>query len=418
MNRKLWKTKQWLQAAGVAVIALHLAGCGHDPEGAVHHDDPHDDRAEVGHDDHGGDHDDHDDHDSDVVRLTPEAIARIGLETAEVGEVVLEGRTTTTGKIGFDEERLAQIGSRTSGRLVEIPARLGAKVGAGEAMAVVDSTELGEAKAAFLRARARREVTERRYRREEALRADRISSEQELLEAEGAAKEAAADYAESRETLLLLGLREAEIEALHWQDPEASLTVVRAPFAGKVVERNATLGELVTPADTLFLLADLGEVWLWIDVYERDLSRVRLGQPVAVRLDAWPDEVFEGTIAYLADRLDPDSRTLGARVDLANPDGRLRPGMFARVTLGDGAAGAPAVTAVPRTAVQRDGEGSVVFVRTEPEVFERRRIEPGRITDGWVEVLAGVSPGEEVVTRGAFLLKSQASADELGGHHH
>ena len=158
-------------------------------------------------------------------------------------------------------------------------------------------------------------------------------------------------------------------------------------------------------------------MWLWIDLYERDLAHVGLGDQVEVRLDAWPAETLAGRLAYVADEIDPTSRTVRARVDLSNPERRLKPGMFARVGLVSGEEQAP-VLAVPRTAAQRDGDEAIVFVQTAPGRFERREVEFGRTGDELVEILGGLQEGEEVVIDGSFLLRSQASADELGGHHH
>jgi membrane fusion protein, heavy metal efflux system len=405
-------TTSWMAILGLAaLLALGCAG-GAGEEG----------HAEAGeHDEHGDEHGDEHagEHGAEegVVELTPEAIERIGLATEPVARHPLVGRRETTGTLGFDEERLAHVASRVTGRLVRVPAPLGARVRSGEALAVVDSMELGEAKAAYLRARARHEVAARRFERERSLRADRISSEQEVLEAEAAAREAAADVAAARETLRLLGLGDGAIDGLAWDDAQSSLVPVRAPFAGTVVARQATVGELVSPAETLFTVADLSQVWLWIDLYERDLAHVAVGDRVEVRLDARPDERFAGELAYVAAEVDPESRTVRARVDLANPGGRLKPGMFARVSLAAGGEPVP-VLAVPRSAVQRDGAASIVFVRTAPGRFERREVEIGRTTDELVEILGGLAEGDQVVVEGAFLLRSQASADELGGHHH
>ncbi|MCP4661427.1 MAG: efflux RND transporter periplasmic adaptor subunit [bacterium] len=404
----------WLVVA-LAVAVLSFAACGVDEEGrdaAEPHGEPSGEvHGENGHDEH------HED--QGVVELTPEAVTRIGLATAPATLRTLDGRRVTTGKIGFDENHLARVAPRVSGRLVRIPAELGEPVAAGEVLAVVDSTELGEAKAAALRARARREVAQRRFERERSLRAERIVSEDEVLEAEAAAREAAANLAAARETLRLLGLDESEIEGLSWDDPEASLVTVRAPFTGKVVAREATLGELVSPEDSLFTIADLSEVWLWVDLYERDLAHVQLGQQVEVRLDAWPGETFTGKITYVADQLDPESRTVRARADLPNSENHLKPGMFARVTLTTaGEEEVAPVLTISRAAVQRDGGESIVFVRTGPGRFERREVELGRVTDELVEIVSGLTVGEGVVTEGAFLVRSQASADELGGHHH
>lgn len=405
----------YLTVVGLGLVALLATGCARGPGAEADAGHQHDDVAHEESDDH----DEHDEHGEEegVVELSPEAVDRIGLATEPATLRPLDGRRATTGTLGFDEERLAHVASRVGGRLVRVPASLGATVAAGEVLAVVDSTELGEAKAALLRARARHEVARRRFERERSLHADRISSEQEVLEAEGQARETAADLAAMRETVRLLGLSDEAIEELSWDDPESSLVSVRAPFAGRVVAREATIGELVSLEDTLFTVADLAQVWLWIDLYERDLIHVEMGDRVEVRLDAQPDEMLTGKLAYVADQIDPASRTVRARVDLPNPERRLKPGMFARVALATGEEPAP-VLAVPRSALQRDGGASIVFVRTDPGRFERRRVETGRATDDLVEILDGLTAGEEVVTEGAFLLRSQASSDELGGHHH
>ncbi|MEM7356040.1 MAG: efflux RND transporter periplasmic adaptor subunit, partial [Acidobacteriota bacterium] len=177
-------------------------------------------------------------------------------------------------------------------------------------------------------------------------------------------------------------------------------------------------GELVTPEKTLFTVADLGEVWLWIDIYERQLRHVHLGDQVVARFDAWPDEAFAGKLAYIADELDPASRTVRARVDLRNPDRRLKPGMFARVLLASTADGLEPILTVPRQALQGQTDGMAVYVKIAETRFERRPVEPGELSHDWVEILSGLSAGEEVVTEGAFLLKSQSAADQIGGHHH
>jgi cobalt-zinc-cadmium efflux system membrane fusion protein len=402
-------------AAALALTAAALAGCrGGEPAAATaRHTDPHEEAAAEGHghDEHEGEHD-------GVVELAPEAVRRAGIETAAAAPRPFPGHRVTTGRVGVDEDRLAHVHPRVGGRLVQVPASLGDEVAAGEVLAVVDSMELGEARARYLRERAHHEVARQQYERQRALHAERIVSEQQVLEAEAAARESAADLAAARETLLLLGLGEDEVERLAWDEPAVSRVRVRAPFAGRVVAKEATLGELVDPEHTLFTLADLATVWVWVDLYERDVAHVRSGQRVEVRVDALPGEVLRGELGYVSAELDAASRTVRARVDLANPDRRLKPGMFANVALESGGDGEAAALAVPRAAVQRHAGGAVVFVRTGAGRFERRPVEVGRTQDGWVEVLAGLAAGDEVVTEGSFLLRSQADADQLGGHHH
>lgn len=398
---------------GLAVVAAALlTGCRGGQANAG--------REAAHRDEHGDAHHEEDAHGGEgVVELSPEAIARIGLATAPASLHAIVGRHATTGRVGFDERRLAHVSARVSGRLVRVEAELGDPLRRGEVMAVIDSVELGQARAAYLRARARQEVAQERFERQQSLHAEQITSEQEVLEARAQAREEVADLAAARETLLLLGLSEQAITTLSWDHAGASLVPVRAPFGGRVVAKEATRGELVAPGHTLFTVADLGVVWVWVDVHERDLRHVRQGESVALAFDAWPGETFAGTLAYLADEIDPESRTLRARVDLDNPQRRLKPGMFARVMLARGGEdGVRRAIAVPREAVQRHGEEAIVFVRTGDTRFERRLVEPGQITEELVEILSGLAAGEDVVTAGAFLLKSQASADQLGGHHH
>lgn len=406
----------------VWTAAFLIAACGVEPP--EKHDEPGHDTP--GHEEPG--------HAEGAVELTPEAASRAGIRTAPVIERVMEGELATTGQVDFDQTRLAHVSPRITGRVHRVSARLGETVCAGETLAEIDSIELGRTKAEFLQARARLELAQKNYERESRLFDDRIASEKEMLTAEAELREATATMLTAEETLHLYGLDQDQVEALAYDDPTASIYPLRAPFAGTIVERHATLGELVTPERNLFSLADLGRVWIWVDVYQRDLGRVHLDDQVRTRVDAYPGEVFEGTVSYLSARVDSETRTVRARLDVANPGGKLRPGMFVGVDLFDphaddgGAVRAPS-RVVPEAAVQRDGEASFVFVSAPPPPlekgspggiplrFERRDLRVGRRVDGWVEILDGPPAGAEVVVEGAFLLKSAAARESMGGGH-
>ncbi|MGH7859143.1 MAG: efflux RND transporter periplasmic adaptor subunit, partial [Candidatus Binatia bacterium] len=244
--------------------------------------------------------------------------------------------------------------------------------------------------------------------------------EQEMLTAKAALREADTELRGAEEHLHLLGLAEERVRALDYDQPRASIYEVRAPFAGTVVERHVTLGEMVEPQTPLFQVADLSTVWVWIDVFERDLARVHLGDGVELRVDAFPGESFEGRVAYLASRLESETRTARARVEVPNLDGKLRPGMFARVRIsdphgGDGRAEASAALAVPEGAIQRDGERTLVFVALGGGRFDPREVRTGRRGGGYVEILEGLAEGDSVAVSGTFVLKSEASKESLGG---
>ena len=168
------------------------------------------------------------------------------------------------------------------------------------------------------------------------------------------------------------------------------------------------------------IVADLGQVWIWIDVYEQDLSKVHLEDDVEVAADAYPDELFHGKISYLSDQVDADSRTVRARIDAENRDHKLRPGMFTRVTLSDPHFEEhdmePSLV-VPQAAVQRDGDRFLVFATLGEGRFESHVVTVGRTAGGFVEILSGLDAHATVVVEGAFLLKSEASKEEMGGGH-
>lgn len=363
---------------------------------------------------------DHEEHaQNGVLELSPEKRKEMHLEIQPVELRSLEAQLETTGEVGFDEDHIAHVSPRIPGRVHRVAARLGDRVSAGDVLAVLDSLELGKAKAEWLAARAAAEVTHEAFEREERLYADRITSEREMLQARADWTQARVRLESATETLRLYGLGEPEIETLaKAEDRGRSLLPVRAPFAGRIVEKHATLGELVQPEDNLFTLADLGRVWIWIDVYERDLAAVHLDDDVEVTVPSYPQRTFLGEVSYLDPRVAVETRTVRARIDVPNPEGLLRPGMFARVRLIDPHAETAPVPVVPAAAVASHEGDEVVFVDLGEGRFERRPVETGRRSGDWVEILSGVEPGDRVVTHGVFLLKSELSRDALGGGHH
>lgn len=370
-----------------------------------------------------------------VVELAPEKLAAVEIETAPVERRRLAALLETTGEVGYEEDRIAHVAPRVPGRVHRVPVSLGDEVAQGQLLAVLDSVELGQAKAAFLGARTREDLARRNYERERGLYEDRITSEREMLEARAAYEEAVSARESAQETLRLYGLPPDAFETLEPGAPGSSHLPVPAPIAGRVVEKHATLGELATPENTLFTIADLGRVWVWIDVYERDLDRVHLGDAVEVVVEPFPERVFSGEVTYLSPEVAAETRTVRARIDVENPERLLRPGMFATVRLVDHhAEGASPSLVIPDGAIVRRGGRTFVFVPTghpgegaghaesrsaagDGARFEAREVTLGREEGGWVEVLAGLETREQVVTTGVFFLESELARDELGGGH-
>ena len=430
-NRTRHGRTRWIL---VAALGLVLAGCGSKKSDSHEHGDEHADHEEGAgheegsqgeHDEHGGEGDEHGDegHDdeSGIIELRPEAAQRTKIVTAKVAARQVALEIHTTGQIGFDENRVAHVSPLVDGRVHKVTGRLGQMVKANEAVAEINSMELGRTKAAYLQAKARRDLTLATYEREKGLAERKISSEQEMLSSKSAYLQAKADFNAAAQTLRLFGIGSKSVESTSDRGSKA-LFRVRAPIAGKIVEKHITLGELVTPASKLFTIADLSSVWIWIDIYERSIAGVHLQDIAYVTADSYPGKEFEGRLTYIMDSVDVDSRTVRARIELANPDGLLRPGMFVRVRLADphgedAKSEAEAVLAVPKAALLREGDGNVVFVKLKDNHYEKRKVEVGRLSDEWIEITSGLKAGEDAVVEGGFLLKSEASKAEMGGGH-
>ena len=211
----------------------------------------------------------------------------------------------------------------------------------------------------------------------------------------------------ARDRLRLLGVPAAELAEMAQAETPVRSVPVRSPFSGTVIERVATEGSYVQTGAALYQVADLGTLWVQLDAYERDLARLAVDQPVQVRVDALPGETFEGRVAFIDPTVDPQRRTARVRVEVGNPDGRLRPGLFAEAVVQATDAAAPAPLVVPDTAPLFTGQRSVVYVEVEHPngvAYAPRTVRLGPRLGDVYPVVSGLTEGERVVSRGAFAL--------------
>jgi len=347
------------------------------------------------------------------VSLRPGAAQNNAIETAVVRRARLAGDLHVIGNVSYGADQVAIVGPLVSGRVARIAASIGAHVERGQVLAEIESADVGEARAALITASARFAAAEANLRRERELADKQISSarEREIAEAQWAGEKAAVHAAQQR--LRAIGLSPSEIEAVEVRG-DGGRVPLRAPLAGTVIERFITLGQAVERASDAFKLADLAKVWVLLDLYEKDLARVHVGQSVELRTDALPGEVFPGRVAYIVPIIDEATRAAKVRVEIANPAGKLRIGQLVTAKLiGDPAHATTAVLAVPVSAVQRIEGKTAVFVKragggaADGDAFERRAVELGMSGGDLVEVRAGVKEGDVVAAKGAFLLKSE-----------
>jgi Cu(I)/Ag(I) efflux system membrane fusion protein len=394
------------------------------------------------------------------VSLGPMRVAQAGVRTDEVGYSPLAETLTTVGSVAYDERRLARISSKTKGmsRVETLAVNFtGTPVKAGEPLAELYSPELFQAVRELLIA-------------QRSAHAARSATARALLDDGG-------DLVRlGREKLALWGVTSAQVDAILARGKAETLVPILSPVSGVVVKKNVVAGQYVSEGEAMFEVADLSHVWIQAQIYENQIGLVRVGQAVEATVEAYPGEVFTGTVAFKDPALDPSSRTLRVRYDLENADGRLRPGMFATVTLRTplaetpafralavrndtpagqkvcpmthlklGAMGAPvgvevagrtvwtccdactprikaapakylarlatpprdAVLSVPESAVIDTGTRKLVYVETEPGVFEGRAVVLGPLSGDRYPVLDGLSPGDRVASAGSFLIDAE-----------
>ncbi|MCK6485483.1 MAG: efflux RND transporter periplasmic adaptor subunit [Phycisphaerae bacterium] len=383
----------------------------HDDDG--HEDNKPNDQHDA--DEHGDAHDRgaHGGHQEGVVRLSPEAMKSYGIEVAVAGPGKLERTITLPGEVRLNADRVAHIVPRVSGMVREVRKNLGDAVTAGEVIAILDSRELADAKAADLAAASRHELAKANVERIEKLFEKKIAPEEELLKARQTLAETDIDHRTAEAKLHALGLTQEQVENLHKErDTDYSRYEIKAPFAGTVIEKHITLGEVVNPETSCFVLADLSDVWIDVTVYPQDVPHVVSGRPVIV--SAAGMNAHRGEIAYVSPKVDEGTRTGMARVVLPNADGHWRPGMFVRADLVVSAEDARVV--VPDSAIQTIENQPVVFVE-EHERFEMRPVVVGRKSGTHCEVVSGLNPGERYAATGTFILKAELGKAEAEHEH-
>lgn len=349
-----------------------------------------------------------------LIRLTQAQMA-----TAKIAVAPAQRRTETsairaTGEIEPPGDAVARIGPKVAGRVARLLKGVGDPVKKGELLATIDSPDLGRAKADYIAAAATAKVTREAADRERALFEKKISSEKDWRQAEADATRARAERDAAEVRLHTLGIGDGQLESVGTGQHFASSFGVSSPIDGVIVERPVTVGQLAQPQETMFVVMDLRSVWVLADVYERDLPQVAVGQQVVARVPTWKDRTFTGTIANIGAVIERKSRAVKIRVVMPNPDGALKPGMFATVEIA-GTQGSPhAGIYVPAGAVQRDGMNNLVFVQREPGAYEPRRVQVGQEGPEWIEIMNGVAEADQVVVSGSFALKSELKKSELG----
>jgi len=398
------------------------AGHDHAPAADEHagHEVDEDHAVPNGEEDHAGhDHgseavaDEHGEEESDGLRLTPEQRQRFGIVLQVAGPGNLRQEISLPGEIAFNQDRVVHIVPRVAGIAREVLKSTGDTVKTGDLLAVIESRELADAKSEYLAAKARAGLAEKTFAREKALQQQKVSSEQDYLEAEQALAEAHIELRSAEQKLHALGLPEADIKAL---DPGHDAVItryeIRSPIDGTIVEKHISLGESLDADADIFTVADLASVWVDLTVYAKNMGAVRPHQDVTLRVDHSGIQ-SRGEIAMVTPFADASTRSATARVVLDNRDGEWVPGTFATGFISTAVENLPVI--VPRVSVQNIEGRDVVFVSHE-DAFEMQPVTIGRVDRTHVEIVAGLAPGTSYVTDGAYQLKATVITSALDSH--
>lgn len=352
----------------------------------------------------------------EVVRLSSDELKEFNIVLATAKKGSLEQYKDLPGEIVLNADRLAHVVPRVGSIVREVKKTVGESVKAGDVLAILDSRELADAKSAFLSSIEREKLAQSSFSREEILWQKKVTSEQEFLDARQSLAEARIARKSSSQQLRSLGFTDTQIKELSkYSDTELTRLMVRAPFAGTIIEKHLTLGESVNSDTEIFTIADLSSVWVDINVYQKDLVNIHKGQDVTIETGHGIPTV-SGKIAWISPIVGEETRTAKARVILTNTDGKLRPGLFvtAKVSVGNLTPG----VLVSKNALQTFENRTVIFVKTK-KGYEPIPVETGRENNSQVEILAGLEIGQTYVDKGSFTLKAQLSKAAFGdGHGH
>ncbi len=357
-----------------------------------------------------------------AVELDQAALGQAGLRVEPAEEQAVPVTVRANGRLSANEEQTWRVGAITDGRIMKVLVRVGDRVEKGQVLARMFSHDVHESRALYRRAvaeynrlqsnlayaRRQRDRMQRLLEMKAASQEQLDTADNELRNAETALRAAEIEMNRTREHLVEFLEIPAESTGRHEPGGAAlsddDLIPIRAPAAGTVISRLVTAGAVVQSSGEMFVISDLSSIWVIANVQEEFLSRVRPRMAAAVTVQAYPDRRFTGRVIRVDEKLDPETRTVQAIVEIDNRAGLLKPEMYAVVELEAGSSERGLFIA--QTAIQDLNGQPSVFVETRPGRFEPRSVETGRALDRLVEIRRGLKAGERVVTEGSFVLKS------------
>jgi cobalt-zinc-cadmium efflux system membrane fusion protein len=374
---------RWLAAlAAASAVMLVLTGCGGPP-------------ANTSANSSSAKNSDH----AELFTIPQEQMAHVQVLTVQ--PTTLPRSLRLTGAVAYNSFRTTPVITQVSGPVSRVVVVPGQKVHQGEPMLYVASPDYSQLRTNYLKAKEAYALAQKAYARARDLYEHKAIAEQNLEQAQSAEVQASGDLASSQAALKVMGITDPD-ELV--KSPPSFEVPVRAPISGEVVEQDVSAGQLIQPGTTqCFMISDIGSVWVLVNIYQKDLPYVRVGDTVAIRTDTYP-EAFHGRISYVAASLDPNTRTLQARIETNNPGEKLKKDMYVVATVNAGTI--PNAIALPDAAVLRDSENQpFVYAAAASNQFGRRSVTLGESLNGQTQIISGLKAGDQVIGNGSLFLQ-------------
>ena len=361
---------------------------------------------------------------SDEVMLTTHAQTEQKIDVAPVESGVAVVAQRAKGRIALPDNATWRVGVLAEGRVEKVYFNLGDSVTKGQVLARMHSHDVHEVRAAYANAVAERSrleaaeaLAQKNYDRSQrlyTLKAESISqtetAKQELINTQSATREA--DNNVHREEAHLEETLGVRADAPSGVSEDADLIPIKAPASGRILQKNVTPGATISTSTDAFVIGDLSRLWMLASVDAATLSKLHRGQAATVTVPDVPDATYSGKIKNLGQEFDPTTRLIQVRIEVTHPDSRLRPEMLATAEFTTGAG--TATLLVPQEAIQQVNGQDVVFVRISPDRFRVQTVRTGENIQNKVRILQGLKPGEQVITHGSFIAKSQLLKSSIG----
>jgi cobalt-zinc-cadmium efflux system membrane fusion protein len=339
-----------------------------------------------------------------VLKLTKEERGAIEIKTVKASLMPMRAQLRAMGKVLAPQTRKAIVSYAFPARIAELHVKIGDWAKAGQKLVTLQSEEVGKARAEYFKAQADFELARTNLDRGRTLFDRGVGARKNLVTAEAEFKVAEANLDAAEKKLHVLGFSEAQVDELNRTHQINPIISLYAPIGGKIIAFSAVLGAMVDQNTEILTIMDPRVLWIDAEIYEKDIARIQLGQEVKVSVPAYPAESFLGRVIYIGDVLKEETRTITVRTEVPNRDAKLKPGMFAEMTIYLNHQ--DKVLAVPEEAVLDDRDDKIVFVGVD-DGYQLRVVRIGMKDAGFREIVGGLETGEEIVTVGSYQLKSK-----------